>query len=241
MKKTFLTVLILAGCFISSFSQNMNYQKFGIGYIAPDKDIAPLNINFPYAEFVLYDRPNGNKIGKIYKKDWLNLVYSFTTNNKIFRIKNEDMVEFTGKAYCMKYFEAKDNFLKVMVNSHSGGCWISMKELAYLRIVYQSWSDYIQSKKEGFYPAVDIGLNLREKPDAKSKKVDLMKGDEYLITLSGQMDGLWAEVNVKKYGSRPCKVKDVSQMKPLRELKGWIKAVDDAGIPNIWFHTEGCE
>ncbi|MEI6122490.1 MAG: hypothetical protein WCQ95_02565 [Bacteroidota bacterium] len=239
MKKIICLQLILLGLGLSLLAQNPNYQKYGMGYLVPEKGMTALNINFPNANFMLMNQPQGKKIGTIYKKDWLNLMYNI--GNKSLRVRNEDLVEFAAKAYCLKYFEIKNNCVKVLVNSIRGGCWISIKELGYLRISYKNWSDYFIAQKQGFYPIVDVGLNLREQPDAKSKKVELLKGNCFRINLTGTMLGLWAQVEVEKFDTPPCKAKDAAQMKPQRQHNGWIKIIDEAGIPNIWFYVNGCQ
>lgn len=238
--------IIIIWFFVFSFlaripAQNPNYAKYGIGYLYSEKGLQTLSINFPNAEFELFDSPGGKKTGVIFKKDFINLMYKNEIKKTVFRVKNEDMVEFADKTYCLKYFEQSGDYLKILVNSTGKGYWISIKELKYLRIISQSWFDYFLEQKKGFYPAIDIGLNIREKPDVKSRKIALLKSDYYYIKLSGTTEGMWAEAEVIKYDTRPCKSKDPASLKAGSKISGWIKIIDDTGVPNIWFHCNGCE
>lgn len=241
MKKQFVFFFVFLFFTQWANSQSSDLEKYGIGFLIPEKGAQELCINFPAAVFDLYDTPGGNKIGTLYKKNFANLMYSLQKNAASFRIRNEDMAEFQNKTFCLKYFEEKNGFLKVLANSTGRGFWISKKDLGYLRITTKSWFDFFVEKKESFYPSIDIGLNLREKHEAKSKKIALLKGDYYLVNLTGKTEGLWAEVIVKKYNFLPCKAKDINTLKPVSEQSGWIKIVDDSGTPNIWFHTHGCK
>jgi len=241
MKKHIIILFIFLYMLSDALAQQENYAKFGIGYLVAEQGLQEFSINFPNASFDLFVTPNGKKAGTIYKKDFINLMYQFNTGASAFRVKNEDLAEFTGKTFCLKYFEKQDGFLKILVNSTGKGYWISEKELKYLRIISISWLEYFIQQKGDFYPAIEIGLNLREKPKAESKKIALLKGDYFVIRLNGNTEGFWAEAEVKKFATRPCKSADPATLKPEAIMNGWVKILDDSGAPNIWFHVKGCE
>jgi len=241
MKRLVVILFVFLYALPDTVAQNENYSKYGIGYLVAEKGLQASSINFPNASFDLFSASGGKKAGTIYKKDFINLMYQASAGTSAFRVKNEDMAEFPGKTFCLKYFEQKDGFLKILVNSTGKGYWLSVKELKYLRISSISWFEYFVKQKGDFFPAIDIGLNLREKPNAESKKIALLKGDHFIIRLTGNTDGLWAEAEVRKYGTRPCKSADVASLTPDAIMKGWVKILDDTGVPNIWFHINGCE
>ncbi|HNW70012.1 MAG TPA: hypothetical protein PKI01_06395 [Bacteroidales bacterium] len=241
MKKHFIILFVFWCALSDTMAQKENYARFGIGYLVAEKGLQAYAINFPNAAFDLFSAPGSKKVGTIYKKDFINLMYQVNTGTSAFRVKNEDLAEFPGKSFCLKYFEQEDGFLKILVNSTGKGYWIMEKELKYLRINSQSWFEYFVKQKGDYFPVIDIGLNLREKPKAESKKIALLKGDCFMIRLTGTIEGFWAEAEVKKYAARPCKSADLSSLSPDVVMNGWIKILDDSGVPNIWFHVNGCD
>ena len=241
MKKHIIILFVFLCVLSDALAQKENYAKFGLGYLVAEKGLQEFSINFPNASFDLFVAPNGKKAGTIYKKDFINIMYQVNNGTSAFRVKNEDMVEFPDKTYCLKYFEQQNGFLKILVNSTGKGYWISEKELKYLRIISISWIEYFVKQKGNYYPAIEIGLNLREKPKTESKKIALLKGDYFIIRLNGNIEGFWAEAEVKKYAMRPCKSANPASLKPDAVMNGWVKILDDSGVPNIWFHVNECD
>lgn len=213
---------------------------WGNGIVVPEKGIQELHINMPFASFDLFDAPSGKKSGTIFMKNSLNLKFSVDSKMIVCNVKMEDLAEVAAAGWCLKYYNEQGDFLQILVQSTGNGMWISKTELNYLHLKPTDWRGFLLTKKTGFYPNVDIGLNLRQEPDAASKKIVLMKGDHYLIDLSGETDGPWAEAVVKKYSSRPCKAKNPQDLKATETWQGWIKIIDDKGFPNIWFYPGGC-
>jgi hypothetical protein len=214
---------------------------WGSGIIIPEKGIQPMHINMPLASFELFDTPGGEKAGAIFMKNSVNIVYSLERKMIVCRVKNEDLIEVVAAGWCLKYYEEQGDFIKILVQSTDNGMWISKTELNYLHMKPETWLNFMLAKKTGFYPNIDIGLNLRQEPDAGSKKIVLMKGDHYLIDLDGETEGAWAKATVKKYNTRPCKSISTDNLNVLETYHGWLKIVDDKGFPNIWFYTRGCK
>lgn len=234
-----LTVFIAAAfCCRTSSAQS---TVWGAGIVIPEKGISELAINMPYTSFELLDSPGGKKAGTIFMKNSLNLVYSLNSKMIVCRVSADDITEVAAHGYCLKYYQAQGDFIKVLQASTGTGLWLSRTELKYLHLAPQDWFSFLVTRKSGFHPVVDIGLNLRQEPDAAGKKIVLMKGDRYMIDLDGQTDGLWAKVTVKRFASRPCASSDPAGLTPLEQLSGWIKIVDDKGFPNIWFYPHGCK
>jgi hypothetical protein len=238
MKNTLILLAAFLLLFVfRSSAQEGPFQSSGIGVIVPEKGVNAMYLNFPLAEIELYVNP-GQKCGIIYKKNGLNLMYKVSST--AFRVDNKDLAETECAGYCLKYFERKGDLVKVLVNTTEKGLWISLTELNYLRFVPRTWMDIFIDKKTFFFSQVGVGINLRSEPDQKSKKITLLKGNHYAISLTGKTEGLWAEVNVGHYDNFPCSAKTSSQ-KPSEERNGWIKVIDDAGYPNIWFYPHGCK
>lgn len=239
MRKILLSFLLLV-CLKSAIAQEGPYLSSGIGILAPGRGISSFYLNFPLAEIGLFDVPGGAKIGSLVKKNSINLMCKLASTQLTFRINNKDIVEIELAGYCLKYFEIDGSFAKVLVNSTGKGLWVSLSELQYLRYSAKPWLELMSEKKTFFYNMVDVGINLRKDPNQKSNKIILIKGNQYAITLTGKTEGLWAEATVGKYSQAPCKDLTATY-KSTEEWKGWIKVIDDAGYPNIWFYPEGCK
>jgi hypothetical protein len=242
MKKSIIILLVffvLLGI-ENTLAQEGPFPSSGIGILAPEKGINSMYYNFPLAEIILYNTPDGANAGIIIKKNSLNIIYKLNDQPLAFRVNEKDIAEIEFAGFCLKYFEQQGNFVKVLVNSTIKGYWISLAELQYLRYKSISWMDVFSFKKKFFYSQVDVGVNLRSEPDQKSRKIMLLKGNHYAIMLTGEIDGLWAEVIVGHYSKPPCEQNDQGG-KPTEEWNGWIKVIDDAGYPNIWFYPRGCK
>jgi hypothetical protein len=221
-------------------AQEGPYPSSGIGIIVPDKGINERGLNFPLAKIGLFDAPGGTEVGFIIKKNSLNLMYQAGSNGFPYRVKDNDLAELAILGYCLKIFAIEGKFVQVLKNSTGRGYWISLDEIGYLRFSSRTWMEWMSTQKCLFYPMVDVGINLRTAPDAKSAKLELLKGRNYGITLTGKTDGYWAEVTVSRYSSPPCKDL-VTTVKPLETKEGWVKILDDGGTPNIWFSPRGCK
>lgn len=236
-------ILYLLSLFLTvsvACAQEGPFTSSGTGIIFPEKGVMERAINFPLAQIELLDAPGGHKIGFIFKKNSLNLMYQVVGNEAPFRVKDKDLAELAPLGFCLKIFAAEKNFVRVLVNSTGRGCWISLDELGYLRYSAKDWMTWMSSQKCLFYPMVDVGVNLRSAPDAQSTKLALLKGLSYGITLSGKTEGYWAEVSAARYASAPCK-NPSSVANPLETQTGWLKILDDAGTPNIWCFPRGCQ
>jgi hypothetical protein len=64
-----------------------------------------------------------------------------------------------------------------------------------------------------------------------------MRGNLYALTPTGQRSGSWLEVDVIHYAQHPC---TGNQARVVQRWRGWVKAADDAGFPNLWYATRGC-
>jgi hypothetical protein len=219
-------------------AQEGPFASSGMGFIYPEKGVREWTLNFPLAKIELFDGPSGKSVGSIIKKNSLNILYQINAKGFPYRVADKDLVELLPHGYCLKFFEIRDNFVKVLVNSTGRGYWISLKEMAYLRYKSMNWVTWMKSSKEVFYPMVDVGINLRSAPDQKSNKVELLKGNHYAITLSGNTEGSWAEASVSYYAVPPCKGNQ--KVAASKVMQGWIKVIDDAGMPNIWYYPQGC-
>jgi hypothetical protein len=234
-------ILGLALLFVLGIQPSRAQEEFprsGIGVLVPDKGISSLHINFPLAEFELFDAPAGKPVGKLWKKNSLNLVYSVAAG-QTYRVADDDLTEFQKMGFCLKIFASEKGYVKVLENSTGKGYWLSVKEINYLRFQPKIWLDLLINLKQVCVPVVDMGVNLRKQPKTGDNKILLVKGSRYGIVFTGATEDLWAEVTVKRFGKTPCR-KPESNEKALEEWTGWIKVIDDSGVPNVWLAPD-CE
>ena len=97
------------------------------------------------------------------------------------------------------------------------------------------WKECFLKRNTGFF-APETGLNLRSGPGIHNSKIVTLRGDSYSITLTGKLNGLWAEVEVELWEGNCCE----EDCKVINNYKGWIKLLDNKGYPNVWFYTRGC-
>jgi hypothetical protein len=105
-----------------------------------------------------------------------------------------------------------------------------------------SWKDFILNttgKLPGFFPKQE-GMNLMAKPNADSKIITKMKGEEYVITPTGLCKGSWCKVTVKYYKKNPCIADINDEPNLIKTFVGWVQLVDGTGNPLVWFYTHRC-
>jgi hypothetical protein len=207
----------------------------GTGVLVPGTGIQSFHINFPLVELDLM-KPGvaWSQAGKIVRMNSLNLMYSVNSSGAAFRVSDRDLVELEPKGYCLKIFDRKGGYVRVLKNSSRSEFWINISHLDYIRYKPMNWMEYFLSHPQVYLCQVDMGLNLRTQPGPEGSRVLLVKGNHYGIILSGKTDGYWAEAKVQRFSTEPYRQIDKNP-KAQEEWTGWIKIVDDAGYPNIWF------
>ena len=79
-------------------------------------------------------------------------------------------------------------------------------------------------------------MNLRSSADKNSSKISVIEKNTganhtfHVINLKGIFEGNWAEVEVKFWNNNQA---FCNSDKPTKNLRGWIKYLDDKGYPNI--------
>ena len=120
--------------------------------------------------------------------------------------------------------------------------WLSEKEIEEKNFIVENWKNFLISRTGrllGYY-ANDPGINLRALPSTDSELILTFKGDLFEITPTEQDEGNWVKVKVIKYKEHPCE-SGLSQNELAEEkYEGWIKLIDNNGIPNVWYYSRGC-
>lgn len=141
------------------------------------------------------------------------------------------------KTMSIQYYEEKDGFVKVKINKKN--YWISLDELTAIGRKATLWKDYF---KEHNYGSIQViyNMNLRINPNANSDKIMLIeKNSKHLITILGNFEGNWAEIEVRIWEGENdyC---DATTRDNYRTVIGWIKYLDDKGFPNLFAVPTPC-
>ena len=204
---------------------------------------------FPDSQIFLYEKQGGKKMGKICRlgdpNDNENFYDSLYFKLKIKRSKpkligKELLREVGFDTYCYGYDDVRDGYVRIFTTYSN--FWVSLYELHKMDYTIASWKDFILSttgKLPGFYPK-QTGMNLFVKPDAGSRVITKMKGEEYEITPTGLCKGSWCKVKVKHYKKNPCIADKNDEPNLIKTYEGWIILIDAVGNPLVWFYTHGC-
>lgn len=156
-------------------------------------------------------------------------------NNSVHKenIHLNDIEKVADNVYAVKVYDRKNGHLQILANTLQHEAWVSESDLNKQEFQFTSWPDYLLLNKTAIYvTATNGGLNVRNTADSNSKLIATLKGESYRIALTGVANGPWFEINLKNY--------DPTCTKILSEGKGWIKAIDDKGFPNIWRQPKAC-
>jgi len=224
--------------------------KWGIGIITKDlkTERGPFNILFPAdGKTTLYDKPNGSKVAIVnvnlqgekflpsgisprqlkYQKSLYSSVL-IRRNNSIAKtnIHPQDIIKMQSSAYAIKVYKVKDGFLQILPATMRHKTWVSADDLAKQGYQFSSWRDFLlTNQSKSFKPSGRFAINVRAGAGTDMKKLTIVKGLKYKISLTGQTKGDWMEVKVRKLSTN-CR-------KTLEKWIGWIKALDATGFPNV--------
>jgi hypothetical protein len=201
----------------------------------------------PKDGFMVYDAPNGNNIGTALQIDKPNLpltemyaVILKNGNKPIYKYFDKGLAEVGYEIFTMKFYNAKDGYVRIF--SPKSHYWIKVSDIENAGFTTSNWQDFLVHNTKillGYY-ANDPGLNLRESPDKNAKILKTLRGDLFEIELQPESNGNWNKVKVTKYHEHPCKGNLSKQENIEYILEGWIKTVDDSGLPNIRYYARGC-
>jgi len=164
--------------------------------------------------------------------------------NDCINVPLEQLHHWSDDAYVIPYFDNKQGFVRLLKDDRSGTTWAKISDITDRNFLLLSWKDYFISRRSSPLFAAEAGLNLRESPYADAKRVTTISGEEMLIYLVGFDDGFcegqWCKVKVKVYLENPCATQRTEVENFKIEYEGWIKLMDDSGLPNVYINTKGC-
>jgi hypothetical protein len=238
--KTLKLCLIFAFCAgiipaLSGADSSYNPQ-WGIGVIMPKVsnmgDLTP-GVQIPPQGFTIYEMPSGKKFARLTVSD----NGAQIDDNGQTRVVDElDLVQLNAETYCLKIYETTANYIKILSASRKGGYWIASADLKKTPYLVTDWMKVLLTVKSGLLVQAEEGLNLRDAPSTNGNKIVTMKGETFIITLTGKTKDSWAEMEVIEYDGAPCE----GDMQELNHYKGWAKIIDDKKFPNLWYLVIGC-
>ena len=248
LPRVFFALLLASGTLLSAPENTVirdpaatQAELWGIGMITnePDPTAPPGVVIFPDSQVPLYEQPGGNQIALVSKAtDQWRLLIQKTGSQASTEANPDDLREVGYESGAGTVFEEKGGYLKVLPRSTEQGAWMKTEELAQHGSGFLSWIDFLNGKSDGgLFPRESMAINLRQGPEATQLKSATLKGELIDITPTGQKNGLWLEVEVIRYDVHVC---TDGQGHIAERWRGWLKAVDDQGYPNLWYHTRGC-
>ena len=232
-------------------SVNMTYgQVLQSGLILPEEndDNEICCIYSPKNGFTVYSEPNGELIGLLTKNVYQNIgdqspyrIYFVDQKDKTeTQIELQYFREIGYELWALTYTERQDEFVKIKYKNKN--FWLKESELHEVGFQLVEWQSFITDNVNnllGFY-ANEPGLNLREKPNTNARIIKTLKGDNVQILPTKEHNGLWTKVKVIITKKHPCKTDLTEEENRMEELEGWVKIIDDRGLPNIWYYSRGC-
>lgn len=244
MVKIIFILLVTINCCLGQTIQS--------GLILPDfSKVAEGEVCCIYAPkngFIIYNSPNGQNVGKLIHqtdnqpngKEYYKLYFIPSNSNPARQIEISKFQEVGYEVFAIPYFQRKDGFVRVLDSTED--FWLSEDEVKTKGFLIKSWQNFLSSKVGdllGFY-ANEPGLTLRKEPNQYSEVVETLKGDLFEISPLNQHDGPWTKVKVKKYKEHPCNSNLKQEEIVEFEMEGWVKIIDDKGLPNVWYYSRGC-
>ena len=239
---------IIALCFLTC---TMAYgQVLQSGLILPNnyEDEGICCIYAPSNGFTIYDQPNGEITGKLTRNAAQN-----TDNQSYYRIyfvddrnKTETQIELENfwqigyEIWALTYNERQNGFVKLKIENQN--LWLKESEVKNMKFELVEWQTFLSDnagKVLGFY-ANEPGLNLREQPNTSSRIIKTLRGDLHEISPTNEHIGLWTKVKVIIMKEHPCETELTEEENIEEILEGWIKILDDDGLPNVWNYSRGC-
>jgi hypothetical protein len=202
----------------------------------------------PKEGFTVFNSPNGNIIGFLTRMNESNtddqapdkIFFTDKSTDAVKQIELSKFKEIGYETWAIIYFERNNGFVRIVDSNIN--FWLSEKEIEEKSFKIENWKNFLISKTGrllGYY-ANDPGLNLQVLPSKDSDIILTLKGDLIEITPTEQTEDNWVKVKVIKYKEHPC-IGELSPEELIEEkFEGWIKLIDDNGLPNVWYYSRGC-
>lgn len=231
-------------CFLAVYSFGTIVQN---GLILYSGDFHYCCIYVPLKGFRVYDKPNGQRIGRLTRNVKSNRgnrelysLYFVDKQHKEHSISTSDLFYLSNEHVSIPFVEQKDEFVRIINADYN--YWVSVDEIYRKGFDLISWYDFLSNYTGdvlGLY-ALDTALPLKTEPNDQAQTIQMIESDLYNISLLEQGEGGWARVSIEKYKEHPCSAfLDESELIEYT-LEGWMKVLDDDGLPLLDYYAEGC-
>ncbi|HMV79307.1 MAG TPA: hypothetical protein PL048_26225 [Leptospiraceae bacterium] len=245
------------------FTENFLYAlpsaPEGLGVIG-EKSVRFEGVFFPTADLELYkisDRGKmirtGYQIGfaEEEQKDFAHIkkgelcIKNTSKGKRAVHFQDFAELEYEGKY--LIFWEFRNEYIKILMKTDSAnignspnhpeiGFYIKISDLQKAEFDAVPWIRVL-NQKDKFFNSAKEGLNLREEANVRSRRIIKITDEKYVIIPLKKTNGKWMEVRVQKRKRKYCEDGyDIIE----HEYRGWIKAMDDSGRPNVWFYPRGC-
>lgn len=141
----------------------------------------------------------------------------------------------------LTYYDEKKDHIQILVNSIKGGVWIDKKDISEF-IKPSTWIEDIIKSAKLLY-GYD-GYRLRTQPSADGEIIVTLDTNSFVIKeFTKNVKGSWAEAIVFRLRGPLVGCASDEELKMAQTgkiLKGWIKVVDDNGLPKDIKHYCSC-
>jgi len=241
LAKTVLLIFAVIFCGDISSAQD-NIDEWGIGIISrTDFANKSETVNFPPGDNFIYDKPNGRVIGFInksteYRDPIFEAIHLEFNGNKNQKMNRADFKEINYEGGCLKYYEERDGFVRVLKYTYNSEVWISIDSLNAKGYMPLSWPEFMFKQKTFFVLPKNEIIMLKLSPDTNSQTITKLDSDRFHITITGEHKNNWFKVTVKEYSQYYLEVQSETPL----IYEGWLQAIDNNGHPIIWYYTRGC-
>lgn len=150
---------------------------------------------------------------------------------------HDDLYQVGYDISAIPFFERKNGFVRIL--NKKGNYWLKESEVKSQSFEFVEWQRFLAENANevlGFY-ANELGLNLREKPITDSKIIMTLKSNKPQIVLNTKT----LDESQSRYHQRTRLRNEFERARNLVEIKeGWVKILDDRGLPNVHFYTRRC-
>jgi hypothetical protein len=232
------------------FAGTVNAGETPLGYLKPTLKASDRVTTGSMVSVPVLDRPRGRPIGLL-SGDYF---YASGTgqfmplclepgqlHGKAVESREPD-IWMNGKCPTPTYYEMRDNHARILASGAPPGVWVALEQTlradsaSIVRIMPVSWKEDVLKRAMWSAETLD-GLSLRAKPEASGTILVKLDSSRHAIkTFTGNVSGDWAEGIVYELAPdapRGCDAVNLRREHVRREWKGWLRIVDDKGLPII--------
>lgn len=231
-------------CLLAAYSFSTPIQT---GLILYSGDFHYCCIYVPLKGFRIYDKPHGQRIGRLTRnvksnrgRRELYSLYFVDKQHKEHNLSNSDLFYLGNEHVSIPFVEQKEDYVRIINTDYN--FWVSVDEIDRKGFYLISWYDFLSNHTGdvlGLY-ALDSALPLKTEPNDHAQTIQMIQSDLFQISLNEQGEGGWARVSIVKYREHPCTAfEDESELIEYT-LEGWMKVLDEDGLPILDYFAEGC-